>query len=355
MPTIDALPLLKRDPGKVGASLDLLNEQIKDAWHQSKPVTLPKTYRTIRNVAVCGMGGSHLGADILRSVWADRLPVPINIIADYSLPAWVNRETLVIASSYSGSTEETIAGLQQARSRKAKIAVVTSGGALARQATQSNFPNWQFLPTANPSGQPRLGVGYNLISLITLARRMNWVKPGDIKIEDWVLRADSARRHYGFTHGRKNNLAKQLAMQLDGKIPLLIGAEWTAGNLHTWHNQINENAKTPAWWFLLPDLNHHLLEGLRNRKFNRQIHAVLVLDPHYHPRTLKRFALTEKILKQHGMTVSRFRPHGKERMEQAIDLLAFGGYVSWYLSALRKLNPAPIPTVDYLKTQLAKK
>lgn len=355
MATLNHHSLLERDPGKVGASLDLLNEQLHDGWHQAQSVVVPTSYKTIHRVAVCGMGGSHLGADILRSVWTEKIPVPITIVADYQLPAWVDRNTLVIASSYSGTTEETLEGLQHALKRKSKIAIVTSGGKLASIAASKKLPIWKFLPSANPSGQPRLGVGYNLISLVAMAKRLGWVRPAEVRIDAWIKRAGTASRTYGYAKPQLHNPAKQLAVKFDKKIPLLLGAEWTAGNLHTWHNQINENAKTPASWFLLPDLNHHLLEGLRNKHFTRQMHAVLVLDQNYHERTKRRFVLTEKILKQNGVTVSHFRPHGEDPMEKAIDLLAFGGYVSWYQSALRGLDPAPIPTVDFLKQSLGKR
>ncbi len=355
MPTLDTFPLLKRDPGKVGAALDLFSEQLHDGWHQAKPVTLPADFRKITKVAVCGMGGSHLGADILRSVWADRIPVPVAIIADYTLPAWVDRQTLVIASSYSGSTEETLTCLKAALRRKARVVVITSGGQLAKAAASDQLPSWQFVPSANPSGQPRLGVGYNLMALVALAWKMQWIKNPDREVETWIKRARSATAQYHFSRSRHDNLAKQLAQKFAKKWPLLIGAEWTAGNLHTWHNQINENAKTPASWFLIPDLNHHLLEGLRNRRLTRQMHALLVLDATYHPRNQRRLLLTAKILKNNGLSVSTFRPHGQNTMEKAIDLLTFGGYVSWYLSALRGLNPAPIPTVDYLKQALGKR
>lgn len=351
---IDRLVSLRRDPGLVGASLDRLDEQLRDGWRQSSSFRLPETFTNVDRVAVCGMGGSHLGADIIRSVYTDLLRVPVGIVADYDLPAWVGERTLAICSSYSGSTEETLATLAVARKRRAKVVVVCGGGKLAAAAKRYTIPHIVFQPTANPSNQPRLGLGYSLAAILRIVQKSRLLPAPVIAIEPMVLAAKAATKRYGAARPMANNPAKQLAVLASESIPLLIGAEWTAGNLHAWSNQINENAKTFAAWYLLPDLNHHLLEGLRNRVVTRQLVAVLVNDPTYHPRTRKRFRITAAILRQLGARVINFTPRGRTRLERAVDLLAFGGYMSWYLALVRKQNPSLIPTVDYLKAALAR-
>lgn len=351
----DRLSLLRRDPGFVGASLADLPQQIRDAWRQASGVKLPKTYRQVTAVAVCGMGGSHLAADILRYVLADRLHVPVTIVADYTLPRWVNQQTLVICSSYSGGTEETLAALTAAKKRRAKIVVVTSGGSLAAAARRWKLPAYVYRPNFNPSNQPRLGVAYSLMATLACWRALGLVSVSPEDIAAMAASATRAVTAYGLKRPTQTNLAKQLAMELYSKMPLLIGAEWTAGNVHTWANQINENAKTFAAWYQLPDLNHHLLEGLRHKAVTRQMHAVMIRDGNFHPRNLRRLTLTKKILEDLGARVSVISPKGKTSLEKSIDLLAFGGYVSWYLAAVRKVKPAPIPTVDALKKALGRK
>ncbi|MEK7538133.1 MAG: SIS domain-containing protein, partial [Patescibacteria group bacterium] len=304
--------------------------------------------------AVCGMGGSHLGADILRAALADQLKLPVTIVADYRLPAWVDRRTLVVCSSYSGTTEETLATLPAAVRRQAKIVAVTSGGRLAAQAKRRRLPLYLYRATENPSGQPRLGVAYGMMAMLACWRKLGLLKISEADIQRLSTVAWEATKQYGAKKPIINNPAKQLAASWPNSIPLLIGAEWTSGNLHTFANQLHENAKTYADWKLLPDLNHHLLEGLRHRAVTKQIHALMILDTTYNVRTQKRFVLTTKILKQFGAKVSTYKPRGTTSLEKAVDLLAFGGYVSWYLAAARKVNPADIPTINYLKAQLAK-
>jgi glucose/mannose-6-phosphate isomerase len=279
--------LLTRDPGKVGQALDLLADQLADGWRQASRVKIPATYRQISRVVLCGMGGSHLGSDILRSALADRLKFPIEIVADYRLPAWVDRHTLVMCSSYSGSTEETLEALTVAKKRGAKIVVVTSGGKLAAAAKRLNLPAYCYTPNANPSGQPRLGVAYSLTATLACLMKTGVAKVSPAEVAQLIPVARRAAKRYGMTNPQ--SLAMRLAKNLNGGLPILIGAEWMVGNLHTWTNQIHENAKSYAAWYLLPDLNHHLLEGLRNRQVTKTIRAVFVADPSLHPRTIRRY------------------------------------------------------------------
>ncbi len=355
MSTLDRSLIINRDPGQVGASLDRLADQLRDGWRQARRVKIPRGYRQVTAIAVCGMGGSHLGADILRSAFATSLKVPVTIVADYALPAWVGPNTLVICSSYSGSTEETLAALLVALKRKAKIVVVTSGGKLSRLAKQLRLPLYEYTTTENPSGQPRLGIAYGMMAMLSCWRKLGLVKVSDPDIQRLSMIAWEGTKSFSAKRPFNRNPAKQLAVAWQGGIPLLIGAEWTTGNLHTFANQLHENAKTYADWKLLPDLDHHLLEGLRNRTVTRQIDALMIIDTSYNKRTQKRFVLTTKILKQLGAKVATYKPRGASPLEKAIDLLAFGGYVSWYLAAVRKVNPAKIPTVNFLKRELAKR
>lgn len=355
MPTaLDRSFIIRRDPGAVGVSLDRLADQLRDGWRQARRVRVPASHRRVDRIAVCGMGGSHLGADILRSALATRLKMPMHIVADYGLPAWVDRRTLVFCSSYSGSTEETLGALPVALQRGARVIVVTSGGKLAAAAKHHRLPLYQYTPSENPSGQPRLGVAYGLMAMLACLRSIGAVRVTEAEIRHLPTIAWETTKRCAAKKPLASNVAKQAALAMADRVPLLIGAEWTAGNLHSLHNQINENAKTFCAWYQLPDLNHHLLEGLRNRSVTKRMQALMIVDTAYNQRTQVRFALTLKILKQLGARVSSYRPRGATSLEKAIDLLAFGGYVSWYMAASRNVNPALIPTVDLLKRQLAK-
>lgn len=352
---IDRSPIIVRDPGLVGASLDRLADQLRDGWRQAKRVRLPVAYRSVTNIALCGLGGSTMGGDILRSALSRQLKVPVTIVDDYMLPGWVDKKTLVICSSYSGSTEETISTLCQAIKRRLKVVVMTNGGTLAALATQHRLPLYQYHDTENPSKQPRLGVAYSTMAMLACLRKLGLVSLSETDVQRLPVIAWEATKRCGARKPHASNPAKKLALELVNKIPLLIGSEWSAANVRILHNQINENSKTFVSWYIIPALNHHLLEGLRNRTVTKQMRALLILDENYNKRNQRRLVLTTKILKQLGAKVSSYTPRGTTPLEKAIDFLAFGGYVSWYLAAVRHVKPADIPTVNYLKAQLAKR
>ncbi|MBI3573307.1 MAG: SIS domain-containing protein [Candidatus Kerfeldbacteria bacterium] len=342
------------DRGHVRHSLELLAEQFRDGAAQAQALIVPSSFRRATAMAICGMGGSHLATDILSSVYAEKIPLPVQIVASYHLPHWVGRKTLVICSSYSGNTEETITTLHEAKKRGARIVCITSGGQLARLAESWKLPAIVYQPTANPSGQPRMGLGYAWTALEAVWRQLSWLSSLEADPAQLIASAKAAQRRYGLARPESVNPAKRLARRWSKKIPLLVGAEWSVGNLETMRNQIHENAKTYAEYDVLPDLNHHLLEGLRNRKITKNISALFIDDDGYRPRVQTRLRLTAKMFQQLGARVDFFQPHGQTTSAKAVDCLVFGSYVSWYLAVLRKVNPAAIPTVDALKAALGR-
>lgn len=348
------LSIIRRDPGRVGRSLQLLPDQIREAWAETPSFRWPAGW-SVQSVVVSGMGGSHLGADIVRSVFSSTLSRPIDVVADDVLPGWVGRDTLVICVSYSGETEETIAAFQAAIKRRARVVVVTTGGRLAAAAAARRLPLIRFRPSANPSGQPRLGVAYGLMAVLAILRQAKVLRLGAAEVEAMAAAAAMAVRRYRPSVKTQRNLAKQLANDLRGRTALLIGGTWASGNLHTFANQLHETAKTFAAWHVLPELNHHLMEGLRHRTEAGRMLAIMVRDHVDFPQLRRRFALTAVILRRLGLTVRVVTPVGPTVLTKAVDLLALGGYVSWYLAARRRVNPAAIPTIDALKRALGRR
>jgi len=350
-PLLDQPSHFHHEPHQVGTSLASLSDQLRDGFVQAARVKLPAEWKNIRQVVVAGMGGSHLAADIIAAAFADRLRRPLIVLHDATLPAWVTKETLVIATSYSGTTAETLQVFQLALKRKVPLMAITSGGLLASAATRAKTPLLRFIPQHNPSKQPRLGVAYSFAAIMTVLRKIKALAVSEQEIESWVSIASRAHVAYGPDRSTMVNKAKQVAMIWNGHQPLLFSGEWASGNMHTFANQIHENAKTFASWYPIPELNHHLMEGLRNRQMAKQFSALFVIGQADAPHA-KRFTLTQGIIKRLGISTSTFRPRGNTVAEQAVDLLAFGGYVSWYLAILRRVDPAAIPTVDELKRKL---
>lgn len=341
------------DKSRVYDSVLSFPKQIEHTAEMAKDFRLPDNYRNVKNVVVAGMGGSALGARVVDSLYANSLPVPLEIVNDYRLPGYVNGESLVVASSYSGSTEEVLACYQEAKQRMAKTVITASGGKLASLTEADSLPGFVYQAVHNPSNQPRLAIGYAISALMVI-----FARAGLIRIEEKDFRAVIKAANDVNSICRveaDGNPAENLAQKLGGKIPILIGSEHLTGSVHVTNNQINENAKTFSADFVIPELNHHLTEGLKFPASNPQnLYFVFYESNLYHPRTVKRHLLTQKLIAEHQIGFSDYRPVTETRLEQAFEVIQFGNFYSFYLAILNGLDPAPVPTVDWFKKEMEK-
>jgi glucose/mannose-6-phosphate isomerase len=354
MSKLDNLSYLGQlDKSNMLSSIGLLPRQIESAWAEVSALKIPASYKKINKVVINGMGGSGLGTHIVRSLYFKELKLPLGNIHSYELPGIVDKNTLYILSSYSGGTEEVLATYLAARKRGAKILAIASGGELGALIKTKEIPGYLFTPTHNPCGQPRIGLGYSVIGILGLLNKCGVIK---IKTEDLnssLKLLDKLTENFSAQNPLSKNLAKQVAADLQGKIPVIIAAEFLSGNAHALANQLNENAKNFSAYFLISELNHHLLEGLAYPKTNQKnLHFVFLASALYHSRNKKRFSITQEILEQQKINYSVFNAPGNTPIEQSFASLLFGSYVSFYLAMLNGLDPSPIPFVDYFKEKL---
>ena len=356
MHTLDNLARLGQlDQEKMLESIALLPRQIEQAWADVKKIKLPASYKKINKVVINGMGGSGLGTHLIRSIYFKDLKIPLGNIHSYDLPGLVDKSTLYIISSYSGSTEEPISTFKEAKRRGAQILGITAGGDLAELIQSGQIPGYIFEPRSNPCGQPRIGLGYSLAGLIGLLSKCGVLKVSDAEIKNALASLDRLNADFSPRTMLQKNEAKQIADSLYGQIPIVIASEFLSGNAHVLANQLNENAKNFSTYFLIPELNHHLLEGLTHPDSNRKNLRFLFLESKlYNNRNQKRFALTQEIAKQNKIQTSNYSVLGRSPLEQSLTAILFGSYTSFYLAVLNGLDPSAIPYVDYLKKQLAK-
>ena len=354
MQPLDNLKQIKKlDPDEVLGSIGMLGEQINQVWQEFRRVKLPKGYKQVDKVLVNGMGGSALGAHILRSVFFDQLKVPFGVINSYKLPASLDKKTLYIISSYSGNTEEPLSTLAEAKRRGAKIFGIAAGGKLGAWIKQGKLPGYVFPPSFNPSNQPRMGLGYSFAAQVSLLQKLGLIKISEQKKKSMPALAKKFGSKFGVACPLSQNPAKKLAVQLQNKIPVIAAAEFLAGNAHTFANQINENAKTFSSYFLISELNHHLLEGLSFPKTNHQnLFFVFFSSALYYPKNQARFKVTQQVLAKNKIKFSNYKLSASDQLDSALEMLIFGSYVSFYLAILNGVNPSKIPWVDYFKTQL---
>lgn len=351
---LDNLSEIKKlDKANMLGSIEVLADQCRQAWQDLKGVNIPRDYHQVKNIVVAGMGGSAIGAHIVKSLFTNELKVPLEIINDYHLPAYVNKEALVVLSSYSGSTEETVSCLSEIKERQSKVLVMTSGKDLAEFLKKDKLPGYLFTPRFNPCGSPRIGLGYSLFGLLILFGKIGFIKFSEPEAQRSIRIIEKNNKSFGVSSKELNNQAKQLAKKLLQKIPIYFSGGFLAGNIHTAANQLNENAKTFGSWFLLPEINHHLMEGLVFPKVIKESLSFVFFESALNePRIQKRFELTKEAVKKSGIQTSSYKLQGKNKLDQVFEMLVLGSYIGFYLAMLYEIDPTPIPVVDWFKKNM---
>ena len=332
-------------------------EQVVEMWNGFK---LPADYKKVSSIVVSGMGGSALGAHIIKTLFAGELRVPVEIINDYHLPAYVGKNTLVIASSYSGNTEETVNALEEAKKKKAKIVVICArphpdqvgkhggqaGGNLAELAKKYNWPALVFSTENNPCGSPRMGLGYSLAGQLLIFSKfgvLNFSK-------DKLANVSTQLEKYG---GTLIGVAKELAKKTIDKTVWYVASEHLLGNAHTAANQMNENGKRFGGYFAIPELNHHLMEVMLNPDSNKNSLLFILLESKlYNKRVQRRYEVTKDVLVKNKINFESYELTAGDKVGQMCEALALCGYISYYSAILNNIDPTDIPFVDYFKEQL---
>jgi glucose/mannose-6-phosphate isomerase len=331
------------------AEIENLPNQLEIAFQSGMSLDLPK-WQDIQRVLIAGMGGSAIGADLVAAYAASGCRVPIVVQRNYTLPAWAKGpETLVVASSHSGNTEETLAVFEVAVQNNCRILALCTGGKLAHAARQASVPLWTF----EHPGQPRAAVGYSFGLLLALLARLNLVPEPSVELHG----ATTAMRKYGaglqVNVPVVHNPAKRLAGQLMGRWVMVFGADVLEPVARRWKTQINELSKAVAQFEALPEADHNALAGLLQPE--QTLHASMALflrAPSYHPRNSLRTDLTKQAYMLEGLNTDLFDAPGETPLAQQWTALYFGDYLAYYLAMLYEIDPTPIEALEGFKQQL---
>lgn len=336
-------------------SIELLGQQVEEVLAQAKKIKIPSTYKKVSSIVVLGMGGSALGAHVIKSVFFKNLAVPVEIINGYQTPSFISEKTLVIASSYSGSTEEVLSAAGEAKKKKAKILVICSGGKLGEWAQKNKIPSLIFSTHNNPCGSPRMGLGYSVFGQIALLVHVGLLRVSGSEIKNCLQVIARYSSLFGIDTPQEKNIAKQLAASLSGKSVWYVASEHLSGNAHIAANQMNENAKRFAGYFIVPELNHHLMEGMLYPEANKSgIKFLMVESSLYNAHVQKRYEITKKILDKNSIEYAVYVAQEKNKLAQACEVLILGSYISFYSAMLQGIDPTAIPFVDFFKAELKK-
>lgn len=342
--------LKQYDPEDMYGAVLAFSHQLTDGRKRAKEFRLdhwPK--KSCTGVVVAGMGGSAIGGDLLGALSIDHASLPIATVRSYGLPAWVGASTAVIASSYSGNTEETLATLDEALARGAQVLTITTGGRMAEKAKAHGLEM-----VALPAGlQPRAALPYSIAALLTVCERLNLVSITD---RDWVEAAevthDQAERYKDPT--ASDNVAMAMARSLKDRFPVIYSSDQLEPANVRWRNQIHENAKTFAVGNLLPEMNHNEIMGWA--RFGDELGHLAVValrDREDHARTRRRLDVTQSLLQSHAYSWHDVHSEGRSRLARYLSLMHMSDWVSLYLAILNQVDPSPVGLISELKAALA--
>lgn len=344
----DVAAMGRADPGGMLGLVAEFPDQVEEAWRISRGIELP--WGALRAVAVLGMGGSAIGGDLVRGIWSDRLTVPVEVIRSYDLPAWVGQDTLVIASSKSGGTEETISALSTALERRCPVVVVTTGGPLKGVAQQAGLP----LATFPAHGTPRSSVGYSMGILAGILERAGALVLDHAEIAAGVAASREMAARCEPNIATADNPAKQLAWALLDRYPIVVASGFLAPVARRWKAQLNENGKTTAAFEELPEATHNTVVGFEQPESLRDHLGVVLLESDLdHPRNVRRAGLIGELLETAHISHQVVRASGQGRLGQALSAITMGDYVSVYAAFTYGVDPSPVSVIDHIKQQLA--
>lgn len=304
-------------------------------------------------VIFCGMGGSSLGAFLVKSLTYQEAKIPIYIIRNYNLPSWADKTFLCIICSYSGNTEETLSCYNYAKSKSMKILMITSGGTLLKNA-QANDDTLVKIPQGMP---PRTALAYLLIPNLVVLSKLNIITDKREQIKQASLILSNLRdKEIGMNISSQRNKAKQIARVLFNKFPLIYGvSDLTYPCAYRWRTQLAENSKVISSSHFLPEMNHNEIVGMKYPgKLLRDFIIVMIRDRGEHLRIRKRIKVTKSIMENEGIKVVEVHSQGKALLSRLLSLIYIGDFVSFYVAILNKIDPTPVERIDYLKKSLGK-
>ena len=326
---------------KMNDYISSFTHQLREAVRIGETSSFKAAENKIKNILICGLGGSGIGGSILSDVLSSEITIPISCSKDYSIPNFVNKNTLVIASSYSGNTEETLSALELCISKGAEIAIVTSAGKLKSIAEENNI-NHIIIPGGQP---PRAMFAYSFTQLFYIFQHYNLIN-SDFKnsLKNSISLLDSQAE-------KIKTEAKNLAKSLYKKTPVIYVASGYEGVAIRFRQQLNENSKCLCWHHVVPEMNHNELLGWRTNTENLAV--IFLRNKSDLKRNQVRMDINKTVISEFTNDIFDIYSQGNSKLENSLYLINFGDWVSWFLSELNEVDAIEIDVINFLKDKLA--
>ena len=313
---------------------------------------LPEEFRQVKNIVISGMGGSAIGGDLLRTLFSAVCPVPIVVNRNYSIPGFVNEDSLFIAASFSGNTEETLAAFNAAVKKKAKVISISGGGELESLSHNIKTPHFS-IPKRGI--QPRCAFGYLFLPMMFFLSKLGFIPDYTGELGEAIeLLSDTALK-MSPSIPAKDNAAKQIAQAAYDKLPVIYASQnYFDVVAMRWKGQFNENSKMMAFYNIIPEMNHNEIVGWGiPEDITRRCLVIMLSDDGDFQKIRKRMDITETLLAEEGIQVITIQAQGSSPLTKSLYFIYIGDFASYYLAILNGVDPTPINRIALLKSRLA--
>jgi glucose/mannose-6-phosphate isomerase len=343
---LDDVEAIRRiDLGNMGMMISSFPALLKKAVELSRSLVLPRDYRSVKEIVVCGMGGSAIGGDLFRDLSQRKIPLSVSVIRDYDLPRHVDERSLVVAVSYSGNTGETLESFKQAYGRGSRMVAIASNGLLEKACSKLKIP---FLRV--PSGYtPRSALPLLFIPLLKLAEEIGFPLVGEGELDEACRLIEEYNSKLTPETPLSRNPAKQLATGLHEKLPIIYSLGHLKSVALRYKDQINENAKMRAMCDQLPEANHNEIETWEKVDFKEILHVVFIDSRFKNPYVAESIGALVSSIEREGVGLSMVKPLGETMLEEVLSAIILGDWLSYYLAILRGVDPAPVRLINNLK------
>ncbi len=344
MKSLDEIKQIQQiDKSNMAKYIADLPQQIEKSLEKINKLTIPEDWVNFQNVCLCGMGGSAVANSLVANLPLSTRIIPMKVVRDYQIPAWVNEQTLVILTSHSGQTQETLAAFKASLKKKAKIFIVAEKGELEELGEQADALVFDY----DTSAHPRASLGFQLGAVYGLLKKLKIV---ETKIEPAIKLLKKIESDFALETETEKNLAKKIAFCCLDRLPVIVGSGILQSVAWRWKTQVNENANSLAFTEFLPEAMHNAVQGLDFTKHIQESLVYLILENSFDNPGLKdQFNKFKKVLDVKKIRYEVVQPVGDDVWSQKLSALILGDWVSYYLALLNNVDPTPVETIETLK------